>query len=512
MRDTFYITTPIYYVNDIPHIGHAYTTVACDAMARWNRMKGKRVFFLTGTDEHGEKIQKTAAQKGLAPRQLADQVVTNFQALTPALTISNTGFIRTTEPRHYAAVHDLFRKSLANGDIYLGEYEGWYCVPDEAYWTDLQVEDGKCPTCGRPVERRKEPSYFFRLSKYQDRLLKFYEEHPRFIRPESRRNEVIAFVEGGLNDLSVSRESLSWGIPVPDAPGHVIYVWYDALTNYLTGLGYPAKTPEIEAFWPADLHMVGKDILRFHAVYWPAFLMSAGLPVPKGVFAHGWWTVEGQKMSKSLGNVVDPFDMVKKYGADAFRYFLLREVSFGLDGDFSEKELVKRANSELADKLGNLLNRTLGMLGKYFGGAVPAPEGEDAADEALIRCAGETLAAVDRAMDDVAFHKALAAVIELVTKANEYVQAMQPWALAKDPGKRARLGTVLYNALEAARISALLMAPFTPTASQKMWDALVPGGGPVESVRVDQAGRWGGLAPGASLPKACIVFPKIETA
>lgn len=510
MRDTFYITTPIYYVNDIPHIGHAYTTVACDAMARWNRMKGKRVFFLTGTDEHGEKIQKTASLKGLTPRQLADQVVTNFQALTPALTISNTGFIRTTEPRHYEAVHDLFRKSLANGDIYLGEYEGWYCVPDEAYWTDLQAEDGKCPTCGRPVERRKEPSFFFRLSKYQDRLLKFYEENPRFIRPESRRNEVIAFVEGGLNDLSVSRESLSWGIPVPDAPGHVIYVWYDALTNYLTGLGYPGKTPEIDAFWPADLHMVGKDILRFHAVYWPAFLMSAGLPVPKGVFAHGWWTVEGQKMSKSLGNVVDPFDMVKKYGADAFRYFLLREVSFGLDGDFSEKELVKRANSELADKLGNLLNRTLGMLGKYFDGAVPAPEGEDPADAALSGCAGETLAAVDRAMDDVAFHKALAAIIELVTKANEYVQSMQPWALAKDPGRRGRLGTVLYNALEAARVAALLMAPFTPTASQKMWGALVPGGGPVESERADRAGRWGGLAPGASLPKACIVFPKIE--
>ncbi|MBP2673678.1 MAG: methionyl-tRNA synthetase [Deltaproteobacteria bacterium] len=511
MRDTFYITTPIYYVNDVPHIGHAYTTVACDALARWHRMKGKKVYFLTGTDEHGEKVQKTAAQKGLTPRQLADQVVTNFQGLTPALSITNSGFIRTTEPRHYAAVHDLFRKSLANGDIYLGEYEGWYCVPDEAYWTDLQAEDGKCPTCGRPVERRKEPSYFFKLSKYQDRLLRFYAENPRFIRPDSRRNEVIAFVEGGLNDLSVSRTSLTWGIPVPDAPGHVIYVWYDALTNYLTGLGYPGRTPEVETFWPADLHMVGKDILRFHAVYWPAFLMSAGIEPPKGVFAHGWWTVEGQKMSKSLGNVVDPYDMVRRFGADAFRYFLLREVSFGLDGDFSERELIKRANSELADKWGNLLNRTLGMLGKYFDGTVPPPEAPDPADEALAACGRDTVAAVDAAMDDVAFHKALAAIIELVTRANEYVQAKQPWALAKDPAMRGRLGTTLYNALESARLAALLMAPFTPAASQKMWEALVPGGGAVENARISGAGAWGGLAAGATLPKACIVFPKIDT-
>jgi len=511
LRETFYITTPIYYVNDVPHIGHAYTTIACDALARWHRMKGQKVYFLTGTDEHGEKVQKTASLKGMTPRQLADQVVTNFQGLSPALTISNTGFIRTTEPRHYAAVQDLFRKSLANGDIYLGEYEGWYCVPDEAYWTDLQLNDGHCPTCGRPVEKRKEPSYFFRLSSYQDRLLRYYRENPKFIRPESRRNEVIAFVEGGLNDLSVSRTSLTWGIPVPDAPGHVIYVWYDALTNYLTGLGYPDRTAEMETFWPANLHMVGKDILRFHAVYWPAFLMSAGVPAPRGVFAHGWWTVEGRKMSKSLGNVVDPYEMVRKYGADAFRYFLMREVSFGQDGDFSERELVKRANSELADKLGNLLNRTLGMLGKYFASVVPSAAAEEPADGALVQCCRETVAAVDAAMEDAAFHKALAAVIEMVTRANEYVQSMEPWTLAKAPEKRVRLGTVLYNALEAARIAALLTAPFTPTASQKMWEALVPGAGPVDAARVDTAGAWGGLAEGAALPKACIVFPKIET-
>jgi len=510
VKETFYITTPIYYVNDVPHIGHAYTTIACDALARWHRMKGKRVFFLTGTDEHGEKVQKTAAARGLSPRELADRVVTNFQGLSPALTISNTGFIRTTEPRHYASVQNLFRRSLANGDIYLGEYEGWYCVPDEAYWTELQLTGGNCPTCGRPVEKRKEPSYFFRLSRYQEPLLDYYRKNPGFIRPESRRNEVIAFVEGGLNDLSVSRTSLSWGIPVPDAPGHVIYVWYDALTNYITGLGYPAPTEEFGAFWPADLHMVGKDILRFHAVYWPAFLLSAGITPPLGVFAHGWWTVEGQKMSKSLGNVVDPYEMVRRYGADAFRYFLLREVSFGLDGDFSEKELIKRANSELADKLGNLLNRSLGMLGRYFGGVVPAPGPPDPADAALSACAGGSVSDASAAMEEVAFHKALAAVIELVTKGNEYVQSMQPWALAKDPGKRARLGTVLYNALEASRVAALLMAPFTPTAAQKLWEALVPGGAPVDEARIDRDGAWGGLAAGAALPAACIVFPKIE--
>lgn len=511
MKETFYITTPIYYVNDVPHIGHAYTTIACDALARWHRMLGKRVFFLTGTDEHGEKVQKTAAVKGLSPRELADQVVTNFEGLTPALTISNTGFIRTTEPRHYASVQDLFRKSLANGDIYLGDYEGWYCVPDEAYWTGLQLADGNCPTCGRPVEKRKEPSYFFRLSKYQEPLLDYYRKHPDFIRPESRRNEVVAFVEGGLNDLSVSRTSLSWGIPVPDAPGHVIYVWYDALTNYITGLGYPTPTAEFGTFWPADIHMVGKDILRFHAVYWPAFLMSAGIAPPLGVFAHGWWTVEGRKMSKSLGNVVDPYEMVRKYGADAFRYFLLREVSFGLDGDFSERELIKRANSELADKLGNLLNRSLGMLGKYFAGVVPAPGPPEPEDAALSACGRDIVRTVTAAMDEVAFHKALGAIIELVTKGNEYVQSTQPWALAKDPGKRARLGTVLYNALEASRLAALLMAPFTPTAAQKLWEALVPGGELLESARIGRDGAWGGLTAGATLPAACIVFPKIET-
>lgn len=509
MKGTFYITTPIYYVNDVPHIGHAYTTIAADAVARFQRMKGKDVFFLTGTDEHGEKVQKSAAALGISPRELADRVVTRFQGLTPALHISNTGFIRTTEPRHYASVQELFRRSLANGDIYLGEYEGWYCTPCESYWTDTQASAGACPDCGRPVTRRKEPSYFFRLSKYQRPLLDYYERNPKFIRPEARRNEVVAFVQAGLNDLSVSRTSLSWGIPVPGAPGHVIYVWYDALTNYLTGVGFPGGGDTFLHFWPADIHLVGKDILRFHAVYWPAFLMSAGIAPPLGVFAHGWWTVEGQKMSKSLGNVVDPYEMVSTYGADAFRYFLLREVPFGSDGDFSRKALIQRINADLANDLGNLLNRTLGMLAKYFGGTVPAPSPAGEADGALAAQAAASVAAVDAAMEDLEFHKALPAILDLARAGNRYIDANEPWRLARDKTASARLGTVLYNALEAARICALLASPFVPAASQKMWEALGCPGNASEALLAATA-RWGGLRAGAALAPSAIVFPRIE--
>ncbi len=509
MKPTFYITTPIYYVNDVPHIGHAYTTIACDALARYHRMKGQKVYFLTGSDEHGEKVQKTAAQQGITPKELADRVVTRFQGLSPALNVTNDDFIRTTEPRHYASVKELFRRSLAGGDIYLGEYEGWYCTPCESYWTDLQISEGKCPDCRRAVERRKEPSFFFRLSKFQQPLLDYYRKNPSFIRPESRRNEVVSFVEGGLNDLSVSRTSLSWGIPIPDHPGHVIYVWYDALTNYITGVGYPDGGEKFDTFWPADIHMVGKDILRFHAVFWPAFLMSAGVAPPLGVFAHGWWTVEGQKMSKSLGNVVDPYEMVETYGADAFRYFLLREVPFGQDGDFSKKALVHRINSDLANDFGNLLNRTLGMLGKYFGGTVPAPGPPAEEDLALIALSAEVAAEVDRAMEAVEFHRALSAIWDLVKAANRYVDASAPWALARDPAKRDRLGTVLYDILEAARICVLLASPFTPAAAQKMWEALGCRGR-VDRALLSEAVAWGGLRPGAVLPKSAVAFPRIE--
>ncbi len=509
MKPTFYISTPIYYVNDVPHIGHAYTTIACDALARHHRMKGQKVFFLTGTDEHGEKVQKSATQQGVTPRELADRVVTRFQGLTPALDITNDDFIRTTEPRHYASVQGLFLNSLRNGDIYLGEYEGWYCTPCESYWTDLQLVDGKCPECRRAADRRKEPSFFFRLSKYQRPLLDYYGKNPSFIRPESRRNEVVSFVEGGLNDLSVSRTSLSWGIPVPGHPGHVIYVWYDALTNYITGVGYPDGGEMFDTFWPADIHMVGKDILRFHAVFWPAFLMSAGVAPPLGVFAHGWWTVEGQKMSKSLGNVVDPYEMVETYGADAFRYFLLREVPFGSDGDFSRKALVHRINSDLANDFGNLLNRTLGMLGKYFAGTVPSPSPAGEEDLALIARATETVRAADAAMEKVEFHNALTAIWDLVKAANRYVDASAPWALAKDPSKRVRLGAVLYNILEATRISVLLTAPFVPSAAQRMWEALGCEG-QVAAAKLSAAGAWGGLRSGVTLPKSTVAFPRIE--
>ncbi len=509
MKETFYITTPIYYVNDVPHIGHAYTTIAADALARYHRMKGQKVFFLTGTDEHGEKVHKSALQQGVSPKELADRVVTRFQGLTPALHITNDDFIRTSEQRHYASVQDLFRKSLAKGDIYLGTYEGWYCTPCESYWTDLQLSTGNCPECRRPVEKRKEPSYFFRLSSYQRPLLDYYERNPTFIRPESRRNEVVSFVAGGLNDLSLSRTSLTWGIPVPGDPAHVIYVWYDALINYITGVGYPDGGERFDTFWPADVHIVGKDILRFHAVFWPAFLLSAGVAPPLGVFAHGWWTVEGQKMSKSLGNVVDPYEMVATYGPDAFRYFLLREVPFGMDGDFSRKALVHRINSELANDFGNLLNRSLGMLGKYFSGTVPPPAGPEEEDRVLKAKAEDVLRAVDGAMEDLELNRALSAIWELVKAGNKYVDATAPWTLAKDPARRERLGTVLYTVLETARICVLLSAPFVPVAAQNMWEALGCGGA-VEKAVLSTAGRWGGLAEGATLARSAVVFPRID--
>jgi methionyl-tRNA synthetase len=509
VKDTFYITTPIYYVNDVPHIGHAYTTIAADALARYHRMKGKKVFFLTGTDEHGEKVHKSATQQGLLPKELADRVVTRFQGLTPALHITNDDFIRTSEPRHYASVQALFQKSLGNGDIYLGEYEGWYCTPCESYWTDLQLVEGRCPECRRSVEKRKEPSYFFRLSNYTQPLLDFYERNPKFLRPESRRNEVVSFVAGGLHDLSLSRTSLNWGIPVPDDPGHVIYVWYDALTNYITGVGYPDGGERFDTFWPADIHLVGKDILRFHAVFWPAFLLSAGVAPPRGVFAHGWWTVEGQKMSKSLGNVVDPYEMVRTYGPDAFRYFLLREVPFGMDGDFSRKALVHRTNSELANDFGNLLNRSLAMLGKYFAGTVPPPGKPGEEEQAITAKAHEVLRTVDEAMEELELSRALAATWDLVKAANKYVDSQAPWALAKDPSRRERLGTVLYTVLEAARICVLLSAPSLPVAAQRMWEALGCEGA-VEKAVLSSAGLWGGLSEGATLPRSAVVFPRIE--
>ncbi|HEX9860148.1 MAG TPA: methionine--tRNA ligase, partial [Nitrospirota bacterium] len=377
MPDKFYITTPIYYVNDVPHIGHAYTTVAADTMARYMRLTGKDVFFLTGTDEHGQKIETSAAAKGVTNREFVDSVAPRFRELTRVLNASIDGFIRTTDERHKEAVQRLFTLLKDKGYIYKGEYEDWYCVPCESFWTELQLDGGKCPDCGRDVEKLKEESYFFRLSEFggdDGVLTKYIESHPDFIMPASRRNEVLSFVRSGLRDLSVSRTSFSWGIPVPGDGRHVIYVWLDALANYISALGWPGdKDGRFAKFWPADTHVIGKDILRFHAVYWPAFLMAAGLPLPERIFSHGWWTIAGEKMSKSKGNVVDPFEVVSEFGCDQFRYFLLREVPFGLDGDFSKDAMTLRINSDLANDLGNLHFRTINMIEKYLGGVVPQP-------------------------------------------------------------------------------------------------------------------------------------------
>ncbi|AJY68470.1 methionine--tRNA ligase [Geobacter sulfurreducens] len=505
MSRTFYVTTPIYYVNDVPHIGHAYTTLAADVLARYKKLKGYEVFFLTGTDEHGQKVEKAANTAGETPLELADRVVKRFQGLWEKLDIQYTDFIRTTQERHKKGVSHIFTKIMAQGDIYLGEYEDWYCTPCETFWTETQLIDGKCPDCNRPVDKLKEESYFFRMSKYQEQLLAHIEANPDFIQPKSRRNEIISFVKEGLRDLSVSRTSFNWGIPVPGNEKHVIYVWFDALTNYITALGYPDEQSAFKTFWPVDVHLIGKDILRFHAVYWPTFLMAAGLPVPKKVFAHGWWTVEGQKMSKSLQNVVEPNMLVDRYGIDAVRYFLLREVPFGLDGDFSHAALVHRINSDLANDLGNLLNRSTAMVNKYFEGVLPAPGTQTELDTAFREKTEAMVRQLDACMDDLAFSKGLQAIWEVISAGNKYIDETAPWALAKDPAKREYLGTVMYTLLEAQRIVHLILSAFMPRTSAKALDYL----GWTEPCREEDL-AWGRLAPGTLIVKAEALFPRIE--
>ena len=508
-REKYFLTTAIDYPNGRPHVGHAYEKLATDALARFKRLDGHDVFFLTGTDEHGLKMHQTAGREGMLPKELVDRNSAVFKEMDAQLGVSYDDFIRTTEARHHASVQEIWRRMDAAGDLYMAKYGGWYSVRDEAYYTESETavgEDGQrraTPT-GTPVEWTEEESWYFRLSAFQDRLLAHYEANPDFIGPDARKNEVISFVKGGLEDLSMSRTTFDWGIPVPNSPGHVMYVWVDALTNYITGAGFPDEQSEkYRHWWPADLHVIGKDIVRFHAVYWPAFLMSAGLPLPKRVFAHGFIFNRGEKMSKSVGNVVDPFDLIKAYGADTVRYFFLREVPFGQDGNYSHESIVARMNADLANDLGNLAQRSLSMIAKNLGGVLPVPGALDADDEAIIARADALLDLCRDALKEQALHTALAAIWSVVAEANRYFAAKEPWALKKtDP---ARMGTVLYVTAEVIRQVAILAQPYMPASAGKLLDILAVPEGARDFAALGAAGR---LAGGTQLPAPSPVFPR----